>query len=485
MRVNIRLLIVLVLISLFVSACENTVSHTSVTLDSNAVYAVYRKSPSDEYRVIAHNNNRYSLKTVTFTVEKKTSPYTMLFVCPSNRGNNPHEIYIYYATAEEMNIVDFKCRRADEDIIEKPVYGKVSGVSVANSQDNIGEIARVALSNEVSLDAHEAYALIVKSGQRDAVAYKGKQSVSGLVVDKPETFYIERGKALALTTDPQVIDVDFNGGEIGVYVSEFGSEPSSVTVQGLNEGERLTSTLGFLSEKKTYLELKASEAQSFSFTEVPLTVADEDVKLEESNFHPGEGHELIVTAHDSNDDEARKYTEIFTVSKDKIHNIALPSTMSNSPAATLINLGDLQEIIVSWNSYLNSGFTTGLYRWQFEGLAAPHQEGEAPDIEVNNVKWVVYVTPGWLKQIGGTKNSYALKLPTDFELNLKDDVGDPIYAWRKEWAFRASTVVNWELSAFSMSEEARANDIVEYLLNRKFDKSFSFTQANIRNSIQP
>jgi len=479
-------LIIAGLFMLLFSACDNTVSHSSMTLDSNAYYGVYQKSPTDKWRVISYNNKNYGLKTVTFTLEDDTTPYTLVFVCPSNRGDNPHEIYVYYATAEEMDLVDFKCRRAEEDIIKKPVYGKVVGVSIADSKNSLGEIAHITLSKDVSLNAHEAYAAIVASGRRDAVAYKGKQNENGLNAVEPEEFYIERGLSLALTTDPQVIDLNFSGEKIGVYVGKFATDFfSTVDIFGLGENESVRSKLGFLSEKKSYLQLKESTVSKFNFVDVPLTLAKEDVTLEESNFHPGEGHELIVDVFDENGSEIKKFAKLFTVPNSKEHTIRLPAVVSDIPIVKLNKKGELQEIVVNWKAYQSNEMATELYQWQFTGIAAPYSQDEKPDVDVNEVRWSISATKGWLERMSETTGSYTLKLPTDFEVVVNDSLGDPIYVWRKEWGFRASTPMEWEMKAYAISDEGRSNDVVEYVMNRNFNKSFSFAQANIRGSTQP
>ncbi len=480
-----RLIVVSCFVPLF-SACDNTVSHTSMTLDSNAYYAVYQKSPTDKWRVISYNDTRYGLKTVTFTLEDDTTPYTLVFVCPSNRGDNPHEIFVYYATAKEMDLVDFKCRRANEDIIKKPVYGKVEGVSIVDSKNSLGEIAYIALSKDVSLNAHEGYAAIVQSGRRDAVAYKGKQKENGLDAIEPEEFYIERGVLLALTTNPQAVDIDFSGKKNGVYVGKFATGvSSSVEIFGLGDNESVRSKLGFLSGKKSYLELKESAATNFSFVDVPLTLAAEDATLEESNFHPGEGHELIVDVFDENGSEIKKFTKLFTIPENKKHAIRLPTELSDKTTTKLNNVGNLQEIVFNWKAYQSNEMAAELYRWQFIGIAAPYNEDEKPDVDVNQVKWSVYVTKGWLDHMSETTGSYTLKLPTDFNVVVNDSLGDPIYVWRKEWGFRESTPIEWEMGAITISAEGRSNDVVEYLMNRNFNKSYSFSQANIRGSTQP
>ena len=468
------------------SACDNTVSHTSMTLDSNAYYGVYQKSPSDNWRVISHNNTNYSLKTVTFTLEDETTPYTLVFVCPSNRGDNPHEVYVYYATAKEMDLVDFKCRLADEDIIRKPVYGKVAGVSIADSQNSIGEIAHITLSKDVALNAHEAYAAIVASGRRDAVAYKGKQHENGLNAVEPEEFYIERGISLALTTEPQVIDLNFSEEKIGIHVARFATDSfSTIDILGLGDNEVVRSKLGFLSERKSYLLLKESTATQFNFLDVPLTLRKEEVTLEESNFHPGEGHELIIDVFDENGNEIKKFTKLFTVPNNKEQVVRLPATVSDIPTIKLNKKGDLQEIVVNWKAYQSNDMTAELYQWQITGIAAPYDEDEKPDIDVNEVKWSIIATKGWLERMSETTGNYTIKLPVDFDVVVNDRLGDLVYVWRKEWGFRENTPMEWELKAYAISDEGRSNDVVEYVMNRDFNKSFSFSQANIRGSAQP
>ena len=66
--------------------------------------------------------------------------------------------------------------------------------------------------------------------------------------------------------------------------------------------------------------------------------------------------------------------------------------------------------------------------------------------------------------------------------NAQEDEEALVYVWRYEWAFNASSDVDWELSAFAVDDNARANDVLDYIVNRNFTKSFQFTQANIRGS---
>lgn len=472
------------------SACENTTVQTSMTVDSNAYYSAYQRKPTDEWIALDYNNARYDITTRTFNVENDSTPYSIVFVCPSSRGDQAHEIYVYYSTAKEMNLIDFKCRRAAADIISKPLYGKILGVKTADKIDPQGELVHLGLSRDVALDVHEAYAAIVTSGSRDIVAYKGKQASDSNAVQTPETFIIQRGVSLALTIKPQEIDVDFRDGSSTFYKTSF--DPalrSNVVINGLAQNENVSAKVGFLSEKKTYLALARSSSPNFSFIPVPLTAADDVESATRENFKAGEGHELVVNVTDADGLISRQVSKFFTESNAVNHSMFLPPAISNQPALSLVNEGDLQQITAAWKPYETGSVEqpTRMYQWVFTGIAAPYLEGQNPRVNVGAVKWIVSITPGWLEGTSNAINngSFAMRLPMSFDTNVLSQKGDKIYVWRKEWAFRASSPVDWELSAISVSDDANSQDVVDYSLNRNFVRNFSFAQVYLRDSITP
>jgi len=477
-------------ISLFaaLAACENTVKHISMTVDTNAYYSAYQRKPADEWRPLDYGNSRYDIRTLTFNVENENTPYSLVFVCPSSRGDLPHEVYVYYSTAKEMNLIDFKCRRAAVDIITKPLYGKVLGVNTADSINTQGEFVHLGLSRDVSLNVHEAYAAIVASGQRDIVGYKGKQAIDSNIVQSPEKFIIQRGISLALTEKPQEVDVDFSGDSSTFYTKDFNpTSISTVSISGLAENEQLSAKVGFLSEKKTYLELASSKASSFSFLPVPLTNAEDVDDASFSNFNLGEGHELEVNVLDDEGKVSRQARKFFTESNSEVHEMRLPPVISNTPALSLQNQGDLQQISASWKQYQTGDdeLSAKLYRWELTGIAAPYLETEKPATIVGAVKWIISITPGWLEGSSNSGGSYAMRLPTDFDTDVFGPQGDKFYVWRKEWGFRASSPVDWEMSAISVSDNANSQDVVDYTLNRNFVRNFSYGQVYLRDSITP
>lgn len=487
MRAFLRVGAVLLCLQLL-SACENKVNHTSVSVDSNAYYAVYQKDLGEAWKTVSYDNTDFGFETITFNVDGVSSPYSVVFVCPSSRVDRPHEVFIFHTTPAEIKLLDFKCRKVEEDIVQKALYGEVLGVQMASSTNPQGEMAVIGVSKDVSIGAHEAYASLVKGGSRDFVAMKGK--LQGIWIGQPEVFYIKRSVNIGLSLLPFTSNVDFTGNDIGVTLRNFNeAERTTININNTNAGDVLDANIGFLSRNKTFLELAKSQQPNFSFVPVPLDEYTQPVDgfVNAWEFYPGEGHELKIQTYNAEGKVSRQFWKLFTKS-DASKNITvnLPTALGGSTALALQNDDDLQSIIVNWNAYSDfSVGNTGIYQWTFQGLAAPYEAGLKPTVVAEHVKWIVTVTPGWLASASRSSGNYTLLLPTNFNTLVKDFSNNLKNGWRKEWGFRASSPVDWELAAITISNGSTAEDVVNYLLNRKFQKGFEFTQSYTRSTIKP
>lgn len=476
--------------AMLLSACEqikNAKDHSAISVDTNAYYSVYQKSNTDIWRTVIKDNATFGLKTVAFTLEESNDGFGVVFVCPSDRADRPHEVHVYYSTYSEMELINFNCRKSLDEIIEKPVYGSVSGVEMANTGNPEGEFARLAISNDVEVDAWEAYAAIVRTGTRDIVGIKGKHAVDGSLL--PEKFLIRRKLQLAPSAVPYSQNVDFSGVDLSFFTRKFNENSRSVVnVTGNNQGDIVRSKISFLSRNKTVLDLLSSTQDSFSFLPVPLDKFTETVDdfVKNSEFNPGEGHELFVSAQSSDGSVTREVSKFFTVSDGVVHDMNLPSPISNQPAVALKKVDDMQSIILNWNKYQDAtSGDTRLYRWEIEGEAAAHLPDKVPTETIGRVKWYVTVTPGWLNAVGVIGTNYTLVVPTHYEDGQSDGVIDKDDAWRKEWGFRATTPVNWQMSAVSVTENNKAGDVIDYLLNRNIDEKLQFSQVYVSSTTEP
>lgn len=480
------------LIVVLLSGCEqiiNAVDHEAVTVDTNAYYSVYQKTSSDSWRIMTSDNINFGLQTTTFTLGDSQSAFGVVFVCPSRRADRPHEVHVYYSTKAELELVDFNCRKSLDEIIEKPLYGAVKGVAIASSVNPDGEFVRLAMSRDVALDAWEAYAVMVRTGTRDVVGLKGKQAADGLV--KSEKFLIRRKVQLAASAVPFPLDVDFSGVDFSFYTENFDENSRSiVNITGKNQGDIIQSNLAFLSRNKTVLDLVSSTEDSFSFLPIPLKKYTQTVDdfVNRFEFNPGEGHELLVSANSSTDGAVtRETSKFFTVSEAVVHEMHLPKAISdaNRPSLALVNTGDMQRIALKWNKYQDpeSG-ETKIYRWKVEGLAGEPLPDKKPAEDVGQVNWFITVTPGWLNSVGSTDGKYALVIPTHFENGQSDGSIDKDDYWHKEWGFKASTPVSWQMSAVSAAQNNKAEDVIDYLLNRNIGDDLQFSQVYVRSSTE-
>ena len=495
MKKLIKVLSLMTLIFLL-SACEqlrNAVSHTAVTVDTNANYSAYQKTSADSWKVIAEQNSTFGFKTNTFTVDDPQSAYGLVFVCPSERADLPHEVHVYYSTEEEMELIDFNCRKSLDDIIEKPIYGTIKGVKMAEldgSANPEGEFVKLAVAKDLTLDAWEAYAVMVRTGTRDIVGLKGKQSVTGVI--KPEKFLIRRRVQLAASAVPLILDVDFSDDSFLYFSRAFNENArSNVNILGRNDGDVIRSSLSFISRYKTVLNLETSTQDSFSFLPVPLDEYTETINdfTEPSEFNPGEGHELIVSevsvASENKEQVNREVSKFFTNSEGINHEMVLPKAISNQPLVALRNVGDMQSIVLNWKDYQDSAVgKTRLYRWEIEGLAAAPLEKKLPKKNIEQVKWFVSVTPGWLKAVGDTDGNHILIIPTHYKKGASGGEVSVDDSWLKEWGFKHTTSVSWKMSAVSVAHTNTAQEVIDYLLNRNISDNLQFSQVFVHSKTE-
>jgi len=479
------LLFLLIPLLLACEALSNKVDHSSVSVDTNAHYAVYQKAPTKEWIPITSNNLFFGFKTVTFTVDDEQSAYGIVFVCPSSRTDRPHEVHVYYSTKAEMSLIDFNCRKPVDEIIEKPLYGNLVGVRMGDISTE-GEYVRLALSSNVMLDAWEAYAAIVRAGTRDIVAVKGSQPVAGEIEKKD--FLIRRKVQLPISDDPFKIDIDFSGSSLSYFNKAFDSDSeSTVNITGASAEDVIKANIGFLSRNKTQLNLVSSNQSSFTFLPVPLEeftgVVNEFVNRFE--FNPGEGHELLVSVS-ADDKITREVSKFFTTSEGEVHALNLPKPISAPPLLALRQVGGLQSLALNWRAYQDdaSGITR-MYRWVVDGFAAPALETKPASVAVEQVRWHINVTPGWLNTFGITSGEYTLVIPTHFEGAPGNVTITDNDFWRQEWSFQTRSPVGWQMSAISVTRDNKAEAVIDYLLNRNFDESLQFSQVYTRSTSNP
>ena len=481
--------LILVLFAVMLAACdflENKVNHTAVSVDTNAFYSVYQKKPSDSWRVLTENNIK-GLETITFTVADKNTAFGVIFVCPSKQGDRAHEVHVYYATKAEMERLNFFCLISIDEIIMKPMYGGVNGVTMADINNASGDVVRLAFSKDQSLDVWEAYATLVRSGTRDIVGIRGKSIGEGII--SPERFLIRRQFPLAANTEASNLDVDFSGRDSSYYTAAFDpNTASTVNIIGAKNEDSISAKIGFLSRSQTLLKLDESSSDSFTFLPVPLQEFTEivDEFYNPFEFNPGEGHELVVTAKAADGLVSREVTKLFTLSDNVTHNVQLPEPVQNFPQLALNKNGDVQNLVIKWNAHNDAASgQTRVYRWIVQGQAADYITDKVPENIVDDVKWHITVTPGWLNAIGA-RNEYTLVIPTHFENGLSNVENIKVKnSWRKEWSFKVSSEVQWEMSAIAVADENKADAVIEYLLNRNFENDIQFSQVYTRSSTQP
>ena len=473
------------LLMLLLGGCENIdiVKRTGVSVDTNAYYTAYQKAPTDAWQQINFDNKIYTGKTLSFAMNEPTDSYGVVFVCPSKRRDLPHDIYVFYATAAEMTLLDFKCRKAQDEIVTRALYGKISGVNLATSANSDGELVHIALSSTVSSNVLEAYAEQVPTGRRDAVAYKGKHSLAGNFIEKPEAFLITRNIGSSTSVDSEKINLGFDSGSS--YSANFNfAHESPVTISGKNDTDNMSASVSFLSQNKSLLKLFETTQTSFSFVPIPLDAFTSKVEgfFNQNEFIPGEGHELNATVYSADGKIDREVRKFFTLSNAQPHNINLPKAIDFPVSLTPKSTGKYQFIDSTWSEYNDVGSgKTQLYRWVIDGSAADLPADKKPDVEVTKVRWNVHVTPGWISNLSRTSGSFSLTLPVNFESSAQKR-GVSVDVWSDDWSFETGTSLEWEFTAFATSDKGSSGAVIEYLLNRNIVENYTFTRASMRSS---
>ncbi len=471
----------------YLSACDTPVTErVGVSVDTNAYYTAFQKSPTTPWTQINYNNAAYEPETLSFTVEELTDSYAAVFVCPSTRRDVSHKVYSYYATAAEMTLLDFTCKKPPGDILQSAMHGTISGVSLATLSNPRGELVHLALSSTQSLVALEAFAAEVPIGKRDVVAMKGLQKIGENIIDTPTQFAIFRGFA-SLTEKSQRADFGFSRSIAG-YAADFNTaDEATVTIIGTSANDTLLTEVSFLSRNKSLLNLVSTNQISWKFLPVPLdalTNADLGGFFNINEFQPGEGHELsaiVMTSDGKADREVRKF---FTVSETS-HTLNIPKKIDSSPTLLLNSVDQLQSIDAAWLEYKDStSGKTQLYRWTFEGTAGKLTGDDAPDVEITKLQWFVHATPGWLNNATRTVGAYSFSLPVKYDSVVVSN-GKKIDVWSDAWSFQSGTPINWEFTAFTTDENGSSGAIIEYLLNRNFVENYRISQAHLRSSISP
>ncbi|MDX1810593.1 MAG: hypothetical protein R3240_01480 [Gammaproteobacteria bacterium] len=458
-------------LTLLLFACDvNTpVQKSAVSINSRAFFTVFQEGPGApfESRLIGQNNTTYRPISISFTVPKPDSPYTVVFVCPS-KGVKPHEVYVFYATPAEMNTINFTCKRAQDEILLRPIYGKISGVTLPTVDSPVAEKARIAFSRDSQIDGWEGFATKVRAGQRDIIALKGAQAASGDI--DPSTLYINRGVSQGISEDSVEIDVDFTGADNKAFLADFdAANASTVNISGAAAGETIISKVGFVTTNKSYLELAASSQSSYSFIPVPLgrfqgAVANFTNKAE---FNPGEGHELVAEIDGSDGLPQRKVYKYFTESIGETHNVVIPRALPSQPVVGVRGKSKYQEVILNWNAYNDSAAgNTLLYRWTLQGGKAEPSADYPDESNIGEARWILQVTPGWAKAVNGSSSNFSIVLPTSFTVTGTVDKRPP---WHEEWAFKSAADIEWEFSAVEVKSRFTAEAVVEHFLNGNFD----------------
>lgn len=468
-------LVAIVSLALVLTACENKVAKTAVSITTNAYYTAFQDATDGEWltRLNSHNNNLYRSLTISFTVPDKQSPYAVAFVCPSVSGTKPHEVFAFFGTPSELDVLDFNCKRAQEDILMRPIYGSISDLHVTTTFERNGEQALISLGDGITIKGWEAYAKMARAGIRDVIAYKGRQVV-GLPIT-PEKFYIRREAAVGLTDEFAEVNISFSE-DIAAYTASFNAEDtSSVNISGVSTGEVVTSRVGFLSDNKSFLPLAESNQLNFSFLPVPLETYTGALAgfVNHNEFNPGEGHELVAEIRDVNDQLVRKVQKIFTHSNSVTHNLVVPQAIAATPVVGFKTQGNIQQPILNWTVFNDTdpAKQTKLYRWELTSNGADPLPEHDVQINPQQVHWIVHVTPGWLAKAANSTQNFSVQLPADFKVarTIKNSKGEDVSAWRQEWSMEATAEVNWEYVAITVSNDFTAKDVVDYFLNRNFD----------------
>lgn len=476
----------LVILASLMLACENPIDnrakHSGISVDTNAYYAAYQKGNEGDWQIIHSENTLFELKTVTFAVSENKEAYGMVFVCPSQEEGSPNEVYVYYGTAEEMSLIDFNCKKSLGDVGKKAIYGSVKGVTIADLANPQGELVRLAMLDQ-TLDVWEAYALTVRSGKRDIIALKGRQSGNDL---EPDSILIRRNMNVPATAEPLSEILDFDNASSSTFVKRFSeSDRSTVNISGNAEGNKLQASVSFISKNATTIRLQSSAKDKFTFLPVPLLEYTGDgAKTNRSEFNPGEGHGLSVIAVSEDGVERSKAIKFFTTSEGLTHNLHLLKPITRSPQLSAKSVDDSQSVILKWNRYQDdvSG-EASFYQWLIKGTAADFLTDKAPTVKASRVVWHVAVTSGWLAAVGASGEIFTLVLPAHFELGAYDGAITVDSDWRHEWGFKAGTVLSWEMSAITANEKSTVEDVVDYLSNGKFGKDLAFSEVKVNSTL--
>ncbi len=477
------LLSVLLLILLLAGCGNKDAEKRAISVNSNALYTVYKDSTDGDWqmRLNSHANSLYSPLSISFTVPTTDSPYSVAFVCPSTGKNRPHETFLFYATPAEMDLINFKCRRVVEDNLQRPIFGKIKGITIAESDSPQGEKARISLGENLEIEQWEAYAKMASSGDRDVMAYKINQATDLEPKPLPENFYLRRQAGVGETSEVLRLDLDFSGGDIFAFARQFDpSKQSTVSIAGVSASDKLENRVGFLSDNRSFLTLAESNESDFDFIPVPLELytGNEGGLINRDEFNPGEAHELDVLMRDESGEPLRRLRKFFTVPNTLSHAVVLPKALNSPPVVSLRSGEVLQDIILTWLAFNDpAAGNTGLYRWILQGsaadvLVAADETATVAKIAAplaDDVIWTVNVTPGWLREAANSTNNFSLILPENVKVNLKSANGKDIETWRQEWGFKTNTEVAWEFSAVVVNDGYRASDVIDYLFNKNID----------------
>lgn len=487
--------LIIISLSLLLFACDKVVvvERTSVSVDTNAYYTAFQKNPDEEWNEINFNNDAYLPETYTLTIEELNDPYAVVFVCPSDKSHLPHQVFVYYATPQEMRLIDFTCRIAPEEIKYRPVYGKINGVERATLNNPQGELVHLALSNSVSLNILGAYAAEVAKGRRDIVAFKGKHALNDIEVESPESFLIFRRVTDGANLNALRADAGFTSTDAG-YAAPFNLDArSTVVVNGLNAGEVADSEVRFVSTNKSVLHLVKSKENNFSFLPVPLKASTKELGDTFSNpdeFDKHEGHEINVKVMDNSGNIDRQVTKFFTLSNAQQHVVNFPDPLDTMPNLSSQTSGKYQIISATWNEYNDElDGEAKLYRWIFEGQAADPAVDTTSNSSVvanriDNVRWVVNISPAWLKLTNRTPGVFSFSLPKNFISRVERN-NSIVDVWSDDWGFKAGTAISWEFGVYSASDSGNVENIVDYLINRNIVENFSLSEVHARATTLP
>ena len=472
---------------LLLSGCEkvNVVERVGVSVDTNAYYTAYRKNPLDPWEQINFNNADFTLETLTFTVEELSDPYSVVFVCPSSKRDLPHEVFVYHATAAEMTLLDFKCRKSASEIKQRALYGTIGGVNVATLSNRQGELVHMSLSATTTTNALEAFAAEVPIGARDVIAVKGLQSQTDNIIEAANEFYIRREVVSALTEKSQKVDIGF-GEDYGGFWAVFDqAKKSHVTITGKKDTDNISAKVGFLSRNKSLLTLAQSNQTEFDFVPVPLAEYTGlfDGFPGKNEFQPNEGHELSAIVASPSGQTERAVRKFFTQSDRLTHVISLPKEIDSAPTLSLINSDKFETINTTWSEYKDpdSG-ETQLYRWIFKGETAEMPTDVEREVEVSSLNWHVHVTPGWINRLARTSGKYSLVLPVKYPAFAQSG-GKSVNVWSDDWSFKIGTPIDWELTAFTTSKTGNPGVMIDYMLNRNIVEDYSFTESFLRSTV--